>query len=227
MPGLDIITTRIPDIGVGGVISTLTWFILTIVFGIFAGFVVYLLLRNKSYNKKVVVFQKIGGRFEVVANVRAMLMKIGEAGDTVLYVQKFKKYVPTPSIQAGRNIYWFAEREDGEWINFGIEDIDEKSRELNVYFLDKEMRYARAALQKNLKERYQSMTFLEKYGGLMVWTALCLVIIVGVFLWMDKLIEITAAVDSMLKTSDTIINKADGIMATLDNICSGSGAKSV
>ena len=156
-----------------------------------------------------------------------MIQKIGDGGDNVLYVGKFKKFLPTPSIQTGRNIYNYFIREDGEWINFGIEDLDNKSRELGAYFLDKEMRYQRAALQKNLRERHQKLSFMEKYGGMIVWITLILVIIVGFTLWMDKIIEITGTVDGMVETAgqntEAILKSVEGLVVKMDNVCGGSG----
>ena len=68
-----------------------------------------------KYNKKIVIFEKINGRFEPTRKDRAMELKFGRAGDTVFYLAKNRKYLPVPVIQTGRRKYWFAIREDGEW----------------------------------------------------------------------------------------------------------------
>ena len=64
----------------------------------------------------------------------------------------------------GRRIYWYVIREDGEWIKFELEDIDQKMRKAGVHYLDKEMRYARTALEEALKERYDKPNFWKEYG---------------------------------------------------------------
>lgn len=226
---LSDITSKIPDLGIdtGQIFGALTWLAIITVLGIIVGITTWIILSGKKFNIKVIVFEKISGRFEQTGSYKAMIQTIGDAGDTVLFIKKIKKFVPTPSIQTGRNVYWFFIRKDREWINAGIEDFDEKSEEMNVYFLDKEMRYARAALQKNLKERYAKLSFLEKYGGLIVWTTLCLIIIVGFVLFMDKMIEITGAVDVMVQTgaeqTEIVLKAAEGVINKLDNVCGGSG----
>lgn len=226
---LSDITSKIPDLGIdaGQIFGALTWLAIIFVLGIVVGIITWIVVSGKKFNIKVIVFEKISGRFEQTGSYRAMIQTIGDAGDTVLFIKRIKKFVPTPSIQTGRNVYWFFIRKDREWINAGIEDFDEKSEEMNVYFLDKEMRYARAALQKNLKERYAKLSFLEKYGGLIVWTTLCLIIIVGFVLFMDKMIEITGAVDTMVQTgteqTEKVLDAATGVINKLDNICGGSG----
>jgi hypothetical protein len=224
---LESITSKIPDIGVGfgDVLNVFAWLMIIFVCGSAAGIITFILMRNKKFNKKIVVFEKVSGRFEPAYSVRAMITRLGESGDNVLFCAKIKKYLPTPTIQTGRNVYWFFVREDGEWINAGIEDFDKKSGEMNVYFLDKEMRYQRAALQKNLKERYAKLTFLEKYGGLMVWTVLCLVLMVGFVLLADKLVSVTGAVENLIKTATAVMEKSDAVISKLDNVCGGSGIK--
>lgn len=225
------ITEKIPDLGinVGQIFGALSWLAIIFVFGILAGVTTWIIMSNKKFNKKVSVFEKISGRIEPIGTYKAMITKIGDAGDDVLFIKKLKKYIPTPSIQTGRNVYWFIVRKDGEWINVGIEDFDEKSREMNVYFLDKEMRYARASLQKNLKERYAKLSFIEKYGGLIVWTTLCVVIMVGFILFMDKMLEITGAIDAMMSVASDetkeVLQAVEGVVNKLDNLCGGSGIK--
>jgi len=225
------ITDKIPDLGIdaGQVFGALAWIAIIVVLGIIAGITTWIVMTSRKFNKKIIVFEKVGGRYEQTGSYRAMITKLGDSGDTVLYIKKIKKFVPTPSIQTGRNVYYFFIRKDREWINAGIEDFDEKSREMKVYFLDKEMRYARASLQKNLRERYVKLSFLEKYGGLIVWTTLCVVIIIGFILFMDKMLEITGSIDSMMKTAgeetEKVLQAVEEVTNKLDNVCGGSGYK--
>ena len=225
------ITSKIPDLGIdaGQIFGALTWLIIIFVFGILAGVVTWIIVSGRKFNVKVVVIKRVGGKYEPAGSYKAMFQKIGDAGDNILYIKKIKKFVPTPTIQTGRNVYWFFIRKDGEWINAGIEDFDERSNELKVYFLDKEMRYARASLQKNLKERYAKLTFLEKYGGMIVWCTLCLIIIIGFVLFMDKMIEITGSIDGMMKTAgietERVLEAAEKVINKLEALNTGSGIR--
>lgn len=227
--GMEVITDKIPfstpEISATTIVSTITWVILFILFAIAAGIVTFIIMRQRKFNKRIEVYEKINGKWERTMVLRAMFMNIGDAGDQVLYVSKVKKFLPMPSIQTGRNTYWYVIREDKEWINVGLEDIDEKFREAGAWFLDKEARHARTALQKNLKDRFQKLTFLEKYGGLMVWTVLVLVIGVSVWLWFDKMIELSSSVDKVVKLAADVLEKSGNVVTKLDNVCTGSGIK--
>jgi hypothetical protein len=150
-----------------------------------------------------------------------MVVPLENTGDSIFYLAKAKKYLPTPQIQTGRNTFWYAVRQDGEWINIGIEDIDLRMKEAKVFFLDKEMRYARVALQRNLKERYQKTSFWEKYGGMIAY--IVLIVITGVMMWLlfDKYLSIGGTLDSAMKTSKEVLVETKNILSNLDNIQSG------
>ena len=161
---IDSATEFAKGIDISGSISILAWFAIGILIAGVVGVIVYLIIREWKFNKKIIVFEKVNGKPEITKRDKAMEVKLGEGGDTVFYLKKAKKHIPLPSIQTGRNIYWFGVREDGEWINIGMDDIDLAMRKIKARFVDKEMRYARVALQRNLKERYQKSSFLSVYG---------------------------------------------------------------
>ncbi len=225
---MGIITEYLPGIegiNVSGLVGVVTWFILIIIFGIAAGFGTYMYLREKKFNKKIVIFSRVNGNFGVTGKDKAMIVRFGVGGDTVFRLRKSKKFLPTPTIQTGINSFWFYIREDGEWINFGLADLDQKQKEMGARFLDKEVRFARASLQKNLKDRYDAPTFLQKYGGILTYTILIISVGIVIWLWFDKIIQISANIASATETAIDLTNAQKQILAGMDNICTGSGLK--
>ena len=214
-------TSYLPEFDGSMIFGVLTWFILIIVGGILVGIGSFFLIKRMKFNKKIIIFEKIGGKFEQTKIDRAITIRFGESGDSVIYCAKSKKHLPTPSIQTGRNIYWYAIREDGEWINIGIEDIDLEMKKLKVHYLDKEMRYARVALQRNLKERYQQQSFWSVYGGLVAYTSL--IVITGVMFWLliGKFVEIGSEVTSIMNTAKEIMKESRDVIAAVDNLKHG------
>jgi len=219
------VTEYLPDVSLEGgmVVTVITWFVIIIVAGILVAIGSYLLVRRMKFNKKIVLFQKIGGRYDLVGTDQAMTVKFGEAGDSILYTRKSKKYLPTPSIQTGKNTFWFAIREDLEWINIGLGDIDEQMREVKAHFLDKEMRYARVALQRNLKERYQKPSFWSVYGGIIAYATLILVTGIMAWLLFDKFIEISAEVGKAIEAAKEVLEATQKVLVSLDSVKGGSG----
>jgi len=219
------ITDYIPDIGISksSVVSFIAWFLIIVIVLVVVGVVTWILIRRMKFKYKVVVFENVAGRYEPTRKDSAMELRFGAGGDSVFYIRKHKKYQPMPRIQVGRKTYWFAIREDGEWINIGIENIDEKSREMKINFLDKEMRYARTSLQKSLKDRYNKPGFMEKYGGIIAYVSL--IAITGIMMWLlfDKFLDITGNITSNLEMMNQLQSIEKDILSSLNNICTGSG----
>lgn len=141
---------------------TLWLFVVIIASGLFIWFV-YWLTMKAVYKHKIKVFGMVGGKPQLKWKTLAKPLPVGKAGDKLFYL-KIKRMIPPPTIQMGINEWWFWEREDGELINIGIEDIDEKQKRLGIQFVETDMRMQRLGIEKNLAFRLQKQTFWEKYG---------------------------------------------------------------
>ncbi len=222
--GQDIISGAIPKLkGFGtGLLGWGAWAILFIILVSVAVFAIWFILRLLKYNKKIEVFEKIGGRFEKTRVDRAMEVKFSTAGDTIFYLRKHRKYLPNPTIQAGRRLYWyFIDPVDNEWINFGPGDFHEDRKRLGGHILHTDMRYARTQVQKGLKERYEKPGFWKQYGLLVFSIAFIALIGVMTFLLFDKWIEGLGAVPDILEKLGVVLDRADAILGKLDNVCQG------
>jgi len=215
----DPIKEMIPSgFSLSGVSGMLLWLVLLVLFVSIVGVIIFLIIMKLKFNKKVVLFSKVDGRFIPTGKDKAMFINHGEAGDRILYLKKSKKYLPLPSIQTGMNTYWFFVGEDDEWINFGPGDFDNDRRKLGAHLLDKEMRYARTSLQHSFKERYDQPKFWEKYGGLLV--NIGVIVIIMVFLWLifDKIIEILSSIDNLMETAQAVMDQINQQLVALENI---------
>ncbi len=181
----------------------------------------YWLIMRKVYYKKIIIFEKVGGIIQVTKRDVGRDIRLGDAGDFIVYTKKFKKFLPPATLQTGHNIFWYYIREDGEWINIGIEDIDLAMRKVKAHFLDKEMRFARTGMQKNLRDRLIKITFWDRYGAMIIWTLY--IAIVGVMTWLlfDKWIELSGSVASAVETAREVMELQKDTLIAIDNIRSG------
>lgn len=154
--------------------------------------VVWWVMDRKKYNKIVKLHRKINGKICFIANYRACFEKLGLAGDVWCRIKGIK-IIARPKIEYGRDVYLMFEREDGEWINFGIEDIDDKMHKANVFYLDEDMRLHRIGIQKNLQDRLQKATFWEKYGAWIGLAVFMLLITICLIVLFNKLTEVATA----------------------------------
>jgi len=159
---------KLPRFTATGVATLVGWLIGAVLFAGLLGVAFYFVYKNLIYNKTVKIYRKVGNKTVLVAVDKGYFARVGNAGDYWLITKKLKKTLPRPTIQSGKNEYWFFEREDGEFINFGLGDIDSQMKVAKVYYIDEDMRLARLGIQKNLRDRFQKVSFWQKYGGLIM-----------------------------------------------------------
>lgn len=157
-----------PNISVSGLGTLAIWSLGALLFLSLAGFVTYRITQRLKFNQKIVLHRKVGGIIRKVATYKAMFERVGNAGDYWCVLRNPKKILPKPRIEIDKNEYWFYQREDGEWINFEFADIDKTMKLAKVRYDDEDMRLQRLGIQKNLDQRFQKVTFWQKYGGMIM-----------------------------------------------------------
>jgi hypothetical protein len=187
------------------------------------GFGIYYLLNYFKWNKTVVLFRKVGNRIIPVQTDKGMFERIGSSGDYWLKTQKLKKTLPRPKIEMGTNTFWFYEREDGELINFELDDIDAQMRKAGAYFVDEDMRLQRLGIAKNLKDRLIKETFWQKYGTTIMLVIFCLIVTICLVVLFQKM---QGNWDSARQTAVAIEHMASSVEQMSKNIA-GSGVKLV
>lgn len=157
---------------------------------------------------------------------------MGMAGDKLWRVapnsaltKAFKviKWLPVGTRQTASNEFWYWIREDGEWINFTLSDIDDLTRKAGVKFVKEDMRLQRLATDRLLEQRLMQKTFWEKWGNVIMTiifflvTAVCMVIIF--YQWSKLIDKMIPLVDTLTK-SLAIIEKT---CPAFTNITVGGG----
>lgn len=222
------------DIGgtIGGLFGAFDWvkmsnmiaiviviFVLLVVGGIFF----FLWMMKKRFNKSVVIFENISGQgYQPTRKDTAMLVKLGDGGEEVLYLRKHKVYRSAYGKKMGTNQYWFVIGEDGYWYNANVDDFDKTMKSLGMKPIDRDMRYMHVALRRNLAERYNKTKWWEKYGGIILFFGLILITGVLTYLLFDKYITITDKVGSVVSAAAEVTKEAARIIGGLDSL-KGSG----
>jgi hypothetical protein len=181
---------------------------------------IIVLMMWLKYNKKAVIFQKVGNKIVPTVYSKACFEKIGRAGDRMFFIKTLKRYTKDASIQMGKNTYWFFEREDGELINFCLEDFDEIMKKAGAFYTDFDMRMARLGIEKNLAERHLNKSFWDKYGAMLMNILAFLVIVVCLVIFFWQL-------DKVMKSLNGLIGVMDGYIQAYNNIVQGSGGKTL
>ena len=218
----DTLGVSIPSINTGSIVSILMYAGVGLVVLIGLVLLCYWIYDRMKYNRTIVIFKKINNRICPVGHDKAKLERIGLAGDYWLKTKKFKKILPRPRIECGVNTFWYYEREDGEWINFSLKDIDEQMREAGAYFTDEDMRLQRLGIEKNLRDRLVKEGFWAKYGTTVMTIVFLLIVTVCLVVLFQKMTGNWSA------TTQASLAIKDMALAITDmNICGGGGASLV
>jgi hypothetical protein len=193
--------------GLGDIGTLLLWlFFILIIGGGIGGGVIYYFLR-KSYKHKIEVIGIVGNQPMDKWSDRAKKVPMGKAGDYLFWLRKSKRYLPPPTIQSGVNKWRYWEREDGELINIGYDNVDLIQKKMGVKFVDTDMRMSRLGIEKNLQYRLQKQSFWEKYGQTILQIVFYVVVglmMIVMFLQFQKTAE---SLDAAVKTSGEVMEK--------------------
>lgn len=166
----------VPTFNISGLFSS-TWIYVFIVglIGLLLVGVVAILLFYRTYNRKVVVFENVGGRgYQRALTTRARIIKLGVSGEEVLKTLAGNYYVSAYGRKMEKNTYWFAKGPDGYWYNVILGDLDSKLAILDIVPIDRDVRMFHIAIDRLNHSNYDKKTFMEKYGG---WIAIFILMV--------------------------------------------------
>jgi len=202
----------IPQVSVTNVTSWILIF-LGIVFGaILITFLVYLFIVRLRFNKRFIIFGMVNNAVTLKYQDKAMFERIGVAGDYWARTRKLKKIVARPKLEMSKNTYWYFEREDGELINFVLEDINERQKEAKAYFVDEDMRLQRLGIQRNLNDRYNKLSFWKKYEHIIMSAIFILIITIALVVILDRISDILKAIVPLVDALNNVANNLGQIL---------------
>lgn len=186
---------------------------LVIVFVIFAliGWLIYWRISSRQYLFKIPLYKSINGINQLQAMYVAKSIPISMSGDSLWFVKGLKKYLPPAQKTSALNVYPHEEREDGEWINFEIESVNEEQKKAGVKFISQDMRTQRVATGQILEQRLVNKGFWEKYKDMIVhlifYIVVSMLMIVTFWQWgtiVEKIGGLVGTLDSVAKTLESL-----------------------
>lgn len=193
----------------------LVFFIAVIIVGLL-GLAIFLYFQRKKLKYTIPLYKKMGNHVMRVATYKARDFNISKAGDKLWYVPKAKKYIPVGNFQTAPNEYTHFEREDGEWINISLPDIDEKMKQFNVKYVHQDMRANRIATSEILEQRFKDKkSWWERYGHLVTHVIFYMIVMIGLvvifYQWSDIVTQTSQLVSKIEALQETQkITKATG-----------------
>lgn len=166
--------------------------------------------NQKQYKYTIHVYKRVGNAPVRVGYSKAREIPMGRAGDMLWFVKGYNKFLTPGTIQSAPNEYWYWIREDGEWINFGMTDLDVVSKEAGVKYLHEDMRMQRLATDRLLEQRLMKKNFWEKWGMVIAYVIFFIVLSVAMSI-------IFYQYGSILDKTDVFISR----VASFEQVCKG------
>lgn len=211
------------------------WIIFGIFFFVFfiVSLVTALIILNRlRWNYKwVLLEEQPNGQTIITKRGRCRQVSFGDGGEEIFYLKNMKKWRVAYGKRIGnRQIAW-AVGQDGYWYNVNFSSLDKKLREVGVYPVDRDMRYAYASARKGIDNRYDKKSFMEKYGTVIAFGMLFICILaVGGFAYISyqgqaKIANINNA---GMETQKEVMKLSEKVLSQVANIqTGGSGAVTV
>jgi hypothetical protein len=225
------ITDDLPNFGIegfSGAIRLIAWLGIGTLLLIIAGALAYWYFNNKKYDKRIVILEDVAGSddLEIVGRDKATLVKMGQSGMEILYLQKRKKYLGAYGKRMGKNIYNFAIGPDGYWYNITLGGLTEGLEKVKIKPTNVNMRYQNEGLMQTIKDRYNAVTFMQKYGGLIAYVLLILITMIMIYLLFDKFIEISSTINRGIDAAALVQEETKKIIGALDSLKASGGIQS-
>jgi Na+-transporting methylmalonyl-CoA/oxaloacetate decarboxylase gamma subunit len=223
----DVLGSNIPTPNLTGFFSN-TWIYVAIVsfVGLFLIILTAIILYNKTYNRKVVLFENIAGLgYQPTMRKKARRLRIGNAGEELLALlggDTLSAY----GRKMGKNTYWFAKGIDGYYYNFLLGDLDTKMAMLDIQPVDKNVRMFHVAKDRMNRDNYLKKSFMEKYGSTIIMFAFLIILILGMWFIIGKIGNATEALAETQKANAEVLKTTQQILVANQNIKSGGSVLS-
>ena len=209
--------------GIGNIFSN---FVLLLLFLIVGGLVTYWYVSKKSYNKTLHIFEDISSIPAPMGEEKAKEITLPFTSVRAFFLKKRKIYLPRPSIQTGKGHYWYFIREDGEWVNIGLESLNLKLNQLNIKFDHTDMRMANASLKKLVEKNYKKLNWLKEYAPYVGFAIIIIMLGIAGYLTMSEANKVVGSANANVKILGDILTELKEILVSIDNIASSSGTRS-
>lgn len=213
--------------GSGGFLS-FNWvgdIIIFLIVCILVGIFTYWYLNKKAWNKTIIKFREVNGITRRVGVEKAKEITLPGTSVRAFFLKQSQFFMPRPSIETGQDEYWYFIRNDSEWINVGLTNVNKELSKLGLGFDHTDMRMANAALKRLVDKSYKKTNWLKEYAPYIGFAVIILMVAIGGYMVMGESAKIVGAAASNIETLNEITQTMNDILSNMNNIASGSGVQ--
>ncbi len=213
------------DLGfISGVSGFFLSLIMFVVFATFMGFITYFIANRRVYNRKIHKFEEVSGSTVPVGEDKAREIVLPFTSIRAFFLKNHKVYLPRPSLQTGKNNYWYAVRRDGEWVNVKPK-FNEDTSEVDLVYDHSDMRMANASLKKLVEKNYKKLNWLKEYAPYIGFGILILMLGISAYLFFNEAGKVITGLSASTQQIANAVESLNEILNSLDNIATSSGIR--
>lgn len=183
-------------------------------------------LNKKSYNKTIIKFREVNGISRRVGTEKAKEIILPNTSVRAYYLKNSKFFLPRPSIETGTDEYWYFIRDDGEWLNIGMDNINIELKKLKLKFDHTDMRMANAALKRLVDKSYKKLNWVKEWAPYIGFAVIIIMLAIAGYLVMGEAAKVTNAAARNVDSLATITETLNDVLVNINNIASSSGVRS-
>ena len=190
------------------------------------GIATYFYISKKSYNKQIYIFGEVNGITQRIGSDTAKEVVLPFTSIRAFYLKKTKVFLPRPSIQTDKNEFWYFIRDDGEWVNIGLGNLNRILKQLGLKYDHTDMRMSNASLKKLVEKNYKKTNWLKEYAPYIAIGIMILMLGITAFLVVREGAAISGGLASITNEVGELLEVISDLLSKTDNIVSGSGIRS-
>jgi len=208
--------------GVGNFIYLLITFF---VVALLVGAILYYFLNKKQYTKKIQIFEEINGKPAPAGMDYAKEITIPDSSIRIFQLKNRNLFLPRPTIQTGKDNYWFFIRKDHEWVNVGLDNLNDKLNDLNVHYDHTDMRYANSSLKELIKSNYGEKNWLKEYAPYIAIGFLIVFLGITFYLIADQLGTVASSLSATVDANNKVLEATTRLLEVANGGQGVSGLK--
>lgn len=140
----------------------------------------FIKVRNIRWNYNYVVWDSVGTSDvqEPYKKGKCRLIKIGDMGEEIFYLQKLKTYKLAYGKRVGKNTVYWTIGEDGLWYNTVVGNFNKNFKGLGLMPVERDVRMGTTATRKIIEGKYHKMD--KTTQAFMIIVFILLIVALGV-----------------------------------------------
>ena len=189
------------------------------------GGVMYLRMNKKRFSIIIKTYREVNGQLaETVPEYDvAMITKIPNTTLYVFYLKRTKIHLPVGTRRMGVNKYYYAIRNNNEFVNFDLGSLEKVITEKGLQYESQDIRYGNTQLKRLFDSEYKSEKWWQTYRNEISVVVLIFFLVIGFFILIGQINKGILISNASTHTWNVITDKLSTIVSGLNNICKGSG----